>query len=168
LAEEGDHCKSAGMDDLLVKPANLMQLKEVLIKWLPVSETMDQQADISMLGDASQVNNPINFKILKEIVPSNIEQALVLQDFLAYIRTDNLKLMKLLELGDQVNAERMAHRMKGSSRMVGAIQLTNIYASIEKASQSGDITNFQAIIAELNDAIQQFEVCLLGMEDPKT
>lgn len=168
LTEEGDHCKSAGMDDLLVKPANLMQLKEVLIKWLPVSETMDQQADISMLGDASQVNNPINFKILKEIVPSNIEQALVLQDFLAYIRTDNLKLMKLLELGDQVNAERMAHRMKGSSRMVGAIQLTNIYASIEKASQSGDITNFQAIIAELNDAIQQFEVCLLGMEDPKT
>jgi PAS domain S-box-containing protein len=168
LAEEGDHCKSAGMDDLLVKPANLMQLKEVLIKWLPVSETMDQQADISMLGDASQANNPINFKILKEIVPSNIEQALVLQDFLAYIRTDNLKLMKLLELGDQVNAERMAHRMKGSSRMVGAIQLTNIYASIEKASQSGDITNFQAIIAELNDAIQQFEVCLLGMEDPKT
>lgn len=168
LAEEGDHCKSAGMDDLLVKPANLMQLKEVLIKWLPVSESMDQQIEVSKLGDASQVNNPINLKILKEIVPSNIEQAQVLQDFLAYIRTDNLKLMKLLELGDKVNAERMAHRMKGSSRMVGAIQLTNIYASIEKASQSGDITNFQAIIAELNDAIQQFEACLLGMEDPKT
>jgi len=168
LAEEGDHCKSAGMDDLLVKPANLMQLKEVLIKWLPVSETVDQQVDVSTHGDASQADGPINFEILKEIVPSNIEQAQVLQDFLAYIRTDNIKLIKLLELGDQVNAERMAHRMKGSSRMVGAIQLTNIYASIEKASQSGDITNLQAVIAALDDAIQQFETCLLETEILKT
>jgi HPt (histidine-containing phosphotransfer) domain-containing protein len=77
-------------------------------------------------------------------------------------------LIKLLELGDQVNAERMAHRMKGSSRMVGATQLTNIYASIEKASQSGDITNLLAVIAALDDAIQQFETCLLETEDLKT
>jgi len=58
--------------------------------------------------------------------------------------------------------------MKGSSRMVGAIQLTNIYAFIEKASQSGDITNLQVIIAALDDAIQQFEACLLETADPKT
>jgi len=77
-------------------------------------------------------------------------------------------LIKLLELGDQVNAERMAHRMKGSSRMVGAIQLANIYASIEKTAQSGDVTKLQAIIAALDDAIQRFETCLVETEDLKT
>jgi len=168
LAEENDHCKAAGMDDLLVKPTNLMQLKQVLIKWLPIFATMDNQVDVSTLADSSQANDAINFEVLKEIVPGNIEQTQVLQDFLAYIRTDNLKLIQLLELGDLVNAERMAHRMKGSSRMVGATQLTNIYASIEKASKSGEVTDFQSMVAALEAAMQQFEACLLKTEGPKT
>lgn len=34
LAEEAQHCHAAGMDDLLVKPANLTQLRQILEKWL--------------------------------------------------------------------------------------------------------------------------------------
>lgn len=34
LAEEVERCHTAGMDDLLVKPAELMRLREMLAKWL--------------------------------------------------------------------------------------------------------------------------------------
>lgn len=39
LAEEVESCRTAGMDELLVKPADLMQLRKVLAKWLPLAET---------------------------------------------------------------------------------------------------------------------------------
>jgi CheY-like chemotaxis protein len=34
LAEESEHSRSAGMDDMLTKPTELAVLKEMLIKWL--------------------------------------------------------------------------------------------------------------------------------------
>jgi len=39
LAEEVVLCHAAGMDELLVKPADLMQLRKVLAKWLSIAET---------------------------------------------------------------------------------------------------------------------------------
>lgn len=34
LAEEAEHCRASGMDDVLVKPTDLMQLRETLFRWL--------------------------------------------------------------------------------------------------------------------------------------
>lgn len=168
LAEESDHCIAAGMDDLLVKPANLMQLKEALVKWLPISASADSQVDAAIHSVTNTNSGAIDFKILTEIVPNSTEQIQVLQDFLTYIRADNPKLVNALELGEQVNANRIAHRMKGSSRMVGATQLTNIYTSVEQASNSGKIVNLQATIAALDEAMQQFETCLFETKNTKT
>ncbi len=94
LAEENERCKLAGMDDLLVKPANLTQLKEVLIKWLHISAHTDIQGETAVSEMASPNNSPIDFAILKEVVPDSIEQTQVLEEFLTYIRGDNPKLFK--------------------------------------------------------------------------
>lgn len=45
LAEEVERCRTAGMDDLLVKPADLMQLRRMLAKWLPLTEIKEGAAD---------------------------------------------------------------------------------------------------------------------------
>lgn len=167
LAEENERCKAAGMDDLLVKPANLMQLKETLIKWLPASATLNGLVGGAGTKDLSAHSDPIDFEILKEVVPDSAEQAQVLQEFLSYIRVDNIKLIETLEAGDQLNAARMAHRMKGSSRMVGAIQLNEIYTAVEKSAQQKNISNAQSLAATLNTAVQQFETCF-SENYPKT
>ncbi len=44
LAEEVERCRTAGMDELLVKPADLMQLRKVLAKWLPFAEKKEGPA----------------------------------------------------------------------------------------------------------------------------
>jgi len=168
LAEENERCKLAGMDDLLVKPANLTQLKEVLIKWLHISAHADTQGETAVSEMASPNNSPIDFAILKEVVPDSIEQVQVLEEFLTYIRGDNPKLIQALEQGEQANAERIAHRLKGSSRMVGATQLTKIYTFIELASKGKEPPNIKASIVALNEAIQQFETCLLAAKNPTT
>jgi len=170
LAEENERCKLAGMDDLLVKPANLMQLKEAIIKWLHIAENTDNQGEASIVAGTSpsNSNSPIDFAILKEVVPDSSEQTQVLAEFLTYIRGDNPKLIEALEQGEQANAERMAHRLKGSSRMVGATQLTKIYTFIELAAKGKELPNLPTMIVALNEAIQQFETCLLETKTPKT
>jgi len=168
LAEENERCKLAGMDDLLVKPANLMQLKEAIIKWLHIAENTDNQGEASVAAGTIPSNSPIDFAILKEVVPDSSEQTQVLAEFLTYIRGDNPKLIEALELGEQANAERMAHRLKGSSRMVGATQLTKIYTFIELAAKGKELPNLPTMIVALNEAIQQFETCLLETKTPKT
>jgi len=168
LAEENERCKLAGMDDLLVKPANLMQLKEALIKWLHISAKTDHHGADSAAEVTSPSNSPIDFAILKEVVPDSSEQTQVLAEFLTYIRGDNPKLIEALEQGEQANVERMAHRLKGSSRMVGATQLTKIYTFIELAAKGKELPNLQTMIVALNEAIQQFETCLLETKPKKT
>ncbi|MDD5299552.1 MAG: ATP-binding protein [Gallionella sp.] len=44
LAEEVGLCHAAGMDELLVKPADLMQLRKMLAKWLSITETNEESA----------------------------------------------------------------------------------------------------------------------------
>jgi len=168
LAEENERCKLAGMDDLLVKPANLMQLKEAIIKWLHIAENTDNQGEASVVAGTSPSNSPIDFAILKEVVPDSSEQTQVLTEFLTYIRGDNPKLIEALEQGEQANAERMAHRLKGSSRMVGATQLTKIYTFIELAAKGKELPNLPTMIVALNEAIQQYETCLLETKTQKT
>ena len=167
LSEENERCKLAGMDDLLVKPANLTQLKEVLTKWLQIAATADSTGEAATAVSTPN-HSPIDFETLKEVVPDADEQTQVLEEFLNYIRSDNPKLIQALEQGEQDDAGRMAHRLKGSSRMVGATQLTKIYTFIELAAKGKELPNRQAMVAALNEAIQQFEACLMESKSLKT
>jgi len=168
LAEEGDRCQAADMDDLLVKPANLTQLKEILTKWLPNStEARSQPSVVPNHQAKDNISDLIDFEILKEVAPNSTEQTQVLRDFLTYIRADNPQLVQLVQLSDHDNAGRAAHRMKGSSRMVGAHHLASIYATIEQAAQHADLTGASAAIEMLDEAVRQVEACLIEMEKPK-
>ncbi|MDD2914444.1 MAG: ATP-binding protein [Gallionella sp.] len=53
LAEEAGHCHASGMDDLLVKPSDLMQLRKVLGKWLPIIEANGKSAVAARHGDSA-------------------------------------------------------------------------------------------------------------------
>ncbi len=158
LAEEDERCRDAGMDDMMVKPANLSQLKIKLARWLSIAETDNSGAESSMPdADADPVTGPIDFAELKNIVPDRTEQILVLHDFQSHIRVDYDRLLKMLEQGDQVDVERTAHRMKGSCRMVGAKEMANASAAIEQAARDGNMSGANAIKPLLGEAIKQFE-----------
>ncbi|HYN54291.1 MAG TPA: ATP-binding protein [Methylotenera sp.] len=162
LAEESDRCHEASMDDLLVKPANLAQLKGMLTKWLPIAKMTNDQPFVSQSTEPN--TDPIDFDTLKNIVADNAKQNQILRDFLTYIRADNLKLFEFLALNDHTNAEQVAHRMKGSSRMVGANHLANIYAIIEQATKDVDMLNAKRAGTKLDEACHQLEACLIEME----
>ena len=167
LAEESVLCSEAGMDELLVKPANIAQLREMLAKWLNIEDTDNGlPASVSLQNgkEVARQSGPIDFAELEKVVPDKAEHAAVLQDFLAQIRMDLPTLTGALQRGDQVTAERMAHRIKGSSRMVGATGMAQTCAGIEQAARVGDIAAARAAGKILNEVFVQCERFIFGLE----
>ena len=158
LAEESGRCHAAGMDDLLVKPADMMQLRKTLAKCLSISEADSSQPTSSQHAvNGRQASAPIDYSVLNRVVTNNIEQIQMLQDFQSHTRADHAKLLKMLEQDDRANVEDTAHRMKGSCQMVGAKHMANACEAIEKTARNGDMTGARTAKVELDKAIRQLE-----------
>ncbi len=159
LAEEREHCQNAGMDALLVKPVDLSQLKEMLEKWLHITKIGRRPpATSSQTGGSGQTPSPIDYAALSQVIPEHADQIRVLHDFQAHIHADCVHLDEMLKQGDTVNGERTAHRMLGSSRMVGATDIANACVVIEQAARNGKLPDARSAMTELNAAIQRLEV----------
>lgn len=175
LANETTRCTAAGMDELLVKPANLRQLRAVLAKCLTVTETAAMGTGVAETVSAragaapyeavgKRFAGPVDYAALGSIVPDAAEQVRVLHDFYAHILADHARLQEMLKQNDPVNVERTAHRMKGSSRMVGAVQMENGCAAIEQAAHDGDMMGARTSGTALHEAITQFGTYLVEID----
>ena len=151
LAEESERCRQAGMDDLLVKPADMMQLRNVLGKWLNLS------------ANKRAPDSPIDHQVLKTIVADEVAQMQVLKDFLSHIRSDQEKLLGMFDKGSLEDILNTAHRMKGSSRMVGANHLADACEQVEKAARNDDMEKAETSKVILDDAIAQIESFILAV-----
>lgn len=160
LSEESERCQTAGMDELLVKPAGMVQLRTILAKCLSIAETDSSQlaAESHKAGDSQ--HNPIDYSLLKQVVPDSRARMQVLHDFQVHIRADLARLLETLEQGDQANAHNTAHRMKGSSQMVGARDLAKACAAIEQAARDGNMAAARAAMSALDEAVRQLEASL--------
>lgn len=150
LAEESDRCSNAGMDDLLVKPADMSQLRNALTKWLDLS-TNKQAPD-----------SPIDRSVLNTIVSDEAAQMQVMMDFLKHIRSDQKKLSRMFKMGSLEEIANTAHRMKGSSKMVGASQLADACEQVEHAAKNGDMGQALAVKSVLDGAISRIESLILA------
>ncbi|MFA5371044.1 MAG: ATP-binding protein, partial [Sideroxydans sp.] len=156
LVEEAGRCQAAGMDELLVKPANLAQIKSILAKWLSLSE-IDGESSAPLVQEDG---GPIDYAVLDMVIADRAAQARLLQDFLTHIRADHARLSEMFKQGELVNLEDTTHRMKGSSRMVGATHLAKACEAIEHAARSGDMTKAGNGKAALDEALDQLEIFL--------
>lgn len=72
----------------------------------------------------------------------------------------------MLEQADLVNVERTAHRMKGSSQMVGARDLAKACAAIEQAAHDEDVAGARTAKVALDNAAGQLETYLVEVGNP--
>ena len=168
LAEEEHLCKIAGMDELLIKPTGMTNLKKMLAKCLHLVETdAARHSAVTPVAYTGQKTMAIDFVELSKIVPDITTQIRLLNDFEAHMSADRIKLLGLLAQGDRTNVERTAHRMKGSSRMVGAMQLASVCAIIEQNAKVGDMIATQAALKGLDTAFSELENHLLELNSRK-
>lgn len=155
LDEEVRNCHAAGMNELLVKPASLAQLKAVLVKSLSLALDGKDETGALVESELCDKTRVIDFSELSKVVP----------DAADHIRSDYNELLEILEKDELVIVGEIAHRMVGSSRMVGAKQLAKACKAVEWSARRKDTTDTKKSKELLDDAIKQFDNFLLQKSD---
>jgi len=140
LRGESERCLAVGMDDYLSKPAPLATLAAVLARWLPA-------ADPKTLPDQSSV--PVQVSVLEALVGTDPQ---LIREFLqAFAVSAGQLAVELAEACGQQrsqNAAAIAHKLKSSSRSVGALRLAELCAAIEFAGNAGDLTTLTELLPD--------------------
>ena len=158
LGEENERCYAAGMNEVIIKPVNLLGLRETLLRWLPQINT-DETSSSGV--EINHDNIPIDYMCLRNTVPDRSGQISLLNKFLIHERTDFNKLTDALDRDNLADVLNLAHRIKGASQMVGAKEMTSIYSAIEQSAKKGDLETIHMNIRLLVTATRRFEKHLL-------
>jgi PAS domain S-box-containing protein len=162
LAEEANRCRDAGMDDVLIKPVNMSQLRHTLARWLGNAH------DVPIAVKPTDAAAPIDMAELRQIVPEKADQLRMLREFQAHLRADHDRLTDLLTQDRPDEVRRLAHRMKGASGAVGAKPLATACATLEQAAANQDAAAMAAAATALADALRALDSHLdtLGVNKP--
>jgi signal transduction histidine kinase/CheY-like chemotaxis protein len=149
LGGEAELCFAAGMDDYLPKPVELTELLKKLDGWLPIPEA--DAAPAGQSGDSSNAPapwaaaTPVDRSVLAEISGGDaaVERDIFL-DFRRVNDEDAALLKQAVTQSDIPQVARASHRIKGSSKMIGALALAGVCERIEHASRANDWTTIEA------------------------
>jgi PAS domain S-box-containing protein len=161
LRGEAARAQAAGMDDYLTKPVALARLREVLETWLPRDGTASAAVPASALDVA----------VLQRLVG---DDPAILHDFLSeYAHAAAQAVAELRTAAaaqDHAQIAATAHKLKSSSRSVGALPLGDLCAELENAGKRNDgpavahgMAHFETLFAEVEE-----ELAPLLSEEKKT
>jgi CheY-like chemotaxis protein/HPt (histidine-containing phosphotransfer) domain-containing protein len=146
LKGEAQRCIDAGMDDYLSKPAPLKNLKTILKKWLPNTDTVtqaDKTASTSVVAPLTVRDDelvPVDVNVLKALVGDDPE---IIADFLQDFHLSAIKIAAELTAacadGQAAQVSAAAHKLKSSARSVGALALGDLSGEIEQAGKADQV-----------------------------
>ena len=154
LAEEEERCRRVGMDDILTKPTNLSELRNKLAIWLPPVVLSRQAAEPASRNAPPAILAVLDMKVLEKFSTQADEQTELLRVFDKQNQIDLAHLRDAAQSGEAVAVKSAAHRVKGASRMLGALQLEHICASIQAAAERDDMAEVRRLVREeLDDKV---------------
>tara|TARA_R110001592_G_scaffold351305_1_gene648371 strand:+ start:539 stop:4138 length:3600 start_codon:yes stop_codon:yes gene_type:complete len=133
LRGEARRAIEVGMDEYLTKPLQLKELAVALGKWMPV---VDEEAILPLETNSSTVSTslPVDLNVLKGLVgddPDILRE--LLNDYLISARQLASEMREAFSTSDEKQVGMIAHKLKSSSRSVGALTLADLCAAIENA-----------------------------------
>nr|WP_198292272.1 PAS domain S-box protein [Aromatoleum toluclasticum] len=159
LRGEASRARALGMDEYLTKPIQLHVLRAALEKWLPTTKASPPPA---APHPAEQLTPLVNVAVLKELVGDDPETVdAILGDYLVSAKQHASDLHAAITDGDMRTVGAIAHKLKSSSRAVGAAGLGDLCAELENAVRSEDRTAIAQRIAQFDDLVGAVLVAVL-------
>ncbi|HEX7888410.1 MAG TPA: ATP-binding protein [Ramlibacter sp.] len=148
LDNEGGRCLAAGMDDILIKPVNLVDLMGRLDQWLPLPDE-DDAAPPAPVAPAMR-DALLDPGVLEAITGGDaaVERE-VLLDYRQVNEADLAVLVDEVVDADPAQALQRVHRIKGAARTVGALQVAQACEQLEQALRGGDVPGARGALAHL-------------------
>lgn len=151
-----DKCIAAGMDDYLSKPVDMRLLKRTLAKWLPKGEFGETESlredevppavePAPAKADAGDV--PVDTNALKEIFGD--DDAVVAEILGEFIEPARDNVSEILSAWENQDVSAGAHKLKSSSRSIGAYAMADICETLEKAGKENKPDIIESRIGDL-------------------
>lgn len=138
LRGEARRAMEVGMNEYLTKPLQLKLLAVALEKWMPAA---DEEAMLQPENSSATVstNFSVDLNVLKSLVgdaPDILRE--LLNDYLTSARQLANEMREAFSTNDAKQIGMIAHKLKSSSRSVGALTLADLCAEIENAVKVND------------------------------
>ncbi|MBT7954665.1 MAG: response regulator [Rhodospirillaceae bacterium] len=172
LQGEAERCLEAGMDDYLSKPLEMPKLKQALGKWMPVSATaepmeyappsFDEPEDevvdepvVEIMEDEVKTNGgPIDPTALRDVFGDDDETFKeILHEFIEPGSSNVEEIKTAYEERSAKQVAAAAHKLKSSSRAIGANYLADLCLSLETAGKADDWDAIDLAAPKLDTAI---------------
>jgi two-component system sensor histidine kinase EvgS len=162
-------CHATDMDDILTKPAGLAVLKATLAKWLPSATrtTTGSKGAPADAGASALQAAPIDLAELDKIAVTPADRAEILLDFMTQARSDLVGLRAAVTTQNLPARVRIAHRMKGSSRMVGAQDLAAASETMEHAVGHGSPEDAIVAMDRALDRLESHLTATIGAREER-
>ncbi|NTW03421.1 MAG: response regulator, partial [Oscillochloris sp.] len=156
----------AGMDDYLSKPVQLEDLRRLLVPLNnvapPVAPSVSPLLRLSGMKSAVEVNAQLDWSTVERLLGSlempRDQAAMLVCDL--YERELPIQLAALsaaIEAEDRIQAARLAHKLRGGSRQLGALALASACATLEATAK--DVHN-PALVNQLKQVHQIYNETL--------
>lgn len=169
LLGEAKRAKAAGMNEYLTKPLQLHILSDALMMWMPeIDET--GASLLPSVDDRQARAAAIDVATLKNLVGDDDDIVRdLLVDYLASAGQQVSDLYADFSLGNTGHVASIAHKLKSSSRSVGALALGDLCTELENACRAEDKestaqhmakieTTWKAVAVEIADFLDQQKV----------
>ena len=151
---EAEHCRSLGFDDFLCKPVRVAQLQQTLSRWLPAASAAPVQAAPAGAARIEELSPEFDDSVLVGLVgDDHARLARVRREYLRGIDKAGSELRAALACSDRATVAAVAHRLKSSSRAIGALALARLFEALEDAARRADSAALAALEARLAAAL---------------
>ena len=163
-------CVAAGMDDLLIKPVDIPTLCATLVRWLPTAALNAAQpgavfSAVERRATGAQEKAFHLERLVREM--GGREAAAGLMGVYLQATAHDISSLEAVA-GDLAQARRIAHRIKGAARLVGAKSLEDVAARLEAQADAGSLApeTIALVAAELGRALAGVKACMQEMAEP--
>ena len=143
---EVERCFESGMNDFLAKPLEVNRLKEMLRKWMPASAEVKARASVAGIETPAPAAVPqpgdstnLDLTYLKGSFGDN---AGAIREILGAYVAPSTAIVAAIEVAfarrDAAAVGESAHKLKSSSRAIGALTLADLCETLEMAGKTGD------------------------------
>jgi CheY-like chemotaxis protein/HPt (histidine-containing phosphotransfer) domain-containing protein len=155
LQGEARRATAVGMDEYLTKPLQVNHLKAALGRWLAPSAAISVPNERRDPPRAAQV---VDVEVLKGLIG---DDPMTVREFLTRYRATARRLATELHAAragdDMRKLGTIAHKLKSSSRSVGAVAVADICAELENTCRAGTL-------AGVSQGLVQFDAALTAVE----